>query len=183
MLIQLPEAVESKEYKTIDEIGKKQIGLSVQKIKKEHPEYAGDLGFKHYTVKEVDTDTIANMEELDPNKKVANISDVITDDTIVEMRICADGYGIDAGVCKINLAGYSAHICENHLYLIDAGFKEEHLDALMKRIIGEPEFNIKYIVLFVYNFNEWSINEMLEKNTKVIKNSNKALNIDILTRF
>ncbi len=74
-------------------------------------------------------------------------------------------------------------MCENHLYLINAGFKEEHLNALMKRIIEDPEFNIKYIVLFGYNFNDWSINEMMEKNTKVIKNSNKALNIDILTRF
>ena len=54
-------------------------------------------------------------------------------------------------------------MCENHLYLINAGFKEEHLNALMKRIIEDPEFNIKYIVLFGYNFNDWSINEMMEK--------------------
>lgn len=183
ILVQLPEAVESKEYKTIDEIGRKRIELSAQKIKKEHPEYTGDLGFKHYTVKEVDEDTIANMEEFDPNKNVVNIGDVITDDTIITTWLCADGYGIDADICKIDLAGYSAYMCENHLYLIDAGFKEEHLNALMKRIIEDPEFNIKYIVLFGYNFNDWSINEMMEKNTKVIKNSNKALNIDILTRF
>lgn len=183
ILVQLPEAVESKEYKTIDEIGRKRIELSAQKIKKEHPEYTGDLGFKHYTVKEVDADTIANMEEFDPNKNVVNIGDVITDDTIITTWLCADGYGIDADICKIDLAGYSAYMCENHLYLIDAGFKEEHLNALMKRIIEDPEFNIKYIVLFGYNFNDWSINEMMEKNTKVIKNSNKALNIDILTRF
>lgn len=183
ILVQLPEAVESKEYKTIDKIGRKRIELSVQKIKKEHPDYTGDLGFKHYTVKEVDADTIANMEEFDPNKNVVNIGDVITDDTIITTWLCADGYGIDADVCKIDLAGYSAYMCENHLYLIDAGFKEEHLNALMKRIIEDPEFNIKYIVLFGYNFNDWSINEIMEKNTKVIKNSNKALNIDILTRF
>lgn len=183
ILVQLPEAVESKEYKTIDEIGRKRIELSAQKIKKEHPEYTGDLGFKHYTVKEVDADTIANMEEFDPNKNVVNIGDVITDDTIITTWLCADGYGIDTDICKIDLAGYSAYMCENHLYLIDAGFKEEHLNALMKRIIEDPEFNIKYIVLFGYNFNDWSINEMMEKNTKVIKNSNKALNIDILTRF
>lgn len=183
ILVQLPEAVESKEYKTIDEIGRKRIELSAQKIKKEHPKYTGDLGFKHYTVKEVDADTIANMEEFDPNKNVVNIGDVITDDTIITTWLCADGYGIDADICKIDLAGYSAYMCENHLYLIDAGFKEEHLNALMKRIIEDLEFNIKYIVLFGYNFNDWSINEMMEKNTKVIKNSNKALNIDILTRF
>ena len=183
ILVQLPEAVESKEYKTIDEIGRKRIELSAQKIKKEHPECTGDLGFKHYTVKEVDEDTIANMEEFDPNKNVVNIGDVITNDTIITTWLCADGYGIDADICKIDLAGYSAYMCENHLYLIDAGFKKEHLNALMKRIIEDPEFNIKYIVLFGYNFNDWSINEMMEKNTKVIKNSNKALNIDILTRF
>ena len=38
-------------------------------------------------------------------------------------------------------------MCENHLYLINAGFKEEHLNALMKRIIEDPEFNIKYMDL------------------------------------
>lgn len=113
ILVQLPEAVESKEYKTIDEIGRKRIELSAQKIKKEHPEYTGDLGFKHYTVKEVDADTIANMEEFDPNKNVVNIGDVITDDTIITTWLCADGYGIDADICKIDLAGYSAYMCEN----------------------------------------------------------------------
>ena len=167
----------------IDEIGRKRIELSAEKIKKEHPEYTGDLGFKHYTVKELDADTVANMEEFDPDKKVVNISGEVTDDTIITTWMCVDGYGKDADVCKIDLGGYSAYMCQNHLYLINAGFKEEHLNALMKRILEEPDFNIKYIVLFGYNFNDWSINEMLEKNTKVIKNSNKALSVDILTRF
>ena len=68
--------------------------------------------------------------------------------------------------------------------MIDAGFKEENLNALMKRFVENPNFNIiKYIVLYGYNFNDWSINEMLEKNTKVLKNTEKTLNIDILTRF
>lgn len=53
----------------------------------------------------------------------------------------------------------------------------------MKRFAENLNFNIKYIVLYGYNFNEWSINEMLEKNTKVLKNTEKAFNIDILTRF
>lgn len=131
----------------------------------------------------MDADTIAIMEEFDPNKNVVNIGDVITDDAIITTWLWADGYGIDADVCKIDLVGYSAYRDENHLYLIDAGFKEEHLNALMKRIIEDSKFHIKYIVLFGYNFNDWSINEMMEKNTKVIKNSNKALSIDILTRF
>ena len=134
-------------------------------------------------MKELDADTVANMEEFDPDKKVVNISGEVTDDTIITTWMCVDGYGKDADVCKIDLGGYSAYMCQNHLYLINAGFKEEHLNALMKRILEEPDFNIKYIVLFGYNFNDWSINEMMEKNTKVIKNSNKALSVDILTRF
>ena len=103
ILVQLPEVVDSTEYKTIDEIGRKRIELSAQKIKKEHPEYAGDLGFKHYTVKTVEADTVASMEEFDPNKKVVNMGDVITTDTIITTWVCAD-------VCKLDLAGYSAYM-------------------------------------------------------------------------
>ena len=96
-------------------------------------------------MKELDADTVANMEEFDPDKKVVNISGEVTDDTIITTWMCVDGYGKDADVCKIDLGGYSAYMCQNHLYLINAGFKEEHLNALMKRILEEPDFNIKYI--------------------------------------
>ena len=46
ILIQLPEPVTINGYKTIAEIGKERIRRTAAKIKKENPDYNGDLGFK-----------------------------------------------------------------------------------------------------------------------------------------
>ena len=39
-------------FKTIDEIGMERIRRAAKKIKADNPLFAGDLGFKHYTLED-----------------------------------------------------------------------------------------------------------------------------------
>ena len=54
-------------YRTIDEIGMERIKRAAKKIKEENPLFAGDLGFKHYTLEEVPENTLDKLETFDPS--------------------------------------------------------------------------------------------------------------------
>lgn len=45
-MVQLPESTGASQYPTIAEIGKERIRRAIKKIKAEHPDYTGDLGFR-----------------------------------------------------------------------------------------------------------------------------------------
>ena len=53
-------------YKTIDEVGMERIKRAAKKIHDENPLFAGDLGFKHYTLEEPKEDALLLMERFDP---------------------------------------------------------------------------------------------------------------------
>lgn len=46
IMVQLPESTGASQYPTIAEIGKERIRRAIKKIKAEHPDYTGDLGFR-----------------------------------------------------------------------------------------------------------------------------------------
>lgn len=46
IMVQLPELTSSKDYPTIAEIGKERIRRVIKKIKADHPDHTGDLGFR-----------------------------------------------------------------------------------------------------------------------------------------
>lgn len=183
ILVQLPESVDSKEFKTIDEIGRKRIELSADKIRKEHPEYKGDLGFKHYTVENIENKTLDKIESFDPDIEITDLVDEIGKDTILTTWLCADGYGIDAEDCRIDLGGYNAYLIGKHLYMIDEGFTSNNLDVLMKKFIDEPDFTPEHIIVFGYSFNDWTVIEMLDKNLKALKSMEKSISVDISSRL
>ena len=76
IMVQWPEAVKENSeaakagYKTIDEIGRERIKRAAKKIREENPLFAGDLGFKHYTLKPVPQDTLDKLEVFDPDALV-----------------------------------------------------------------------------------------------------------------
>ena len=55
--------------------------------------------------------------------------------------------------------------------------------ALFEIFDNSPSFNPENIVLFGYSFIEWSITEMLEKNLKILNDSEKNLKINIDVRY
>ncbi|MBQ3806200.1 MAG: site-specific DNA-methyltransferase [Prevotella sp.] len=170
-------------YRTIDEIGMERIKRAAKKIKEENPLFAGDLGFKHYTLEEVPQNTLDKLETFDPNV-ILSTDDALNmfgRDTVLATWLVNDGYGLGAKTEEIVLDKYHATLCGNHLYMTDADFDEEDMAALVDRYQSDPAFNPDCIVLFGYSFSH-NAKDMLEKNKPTI-NLVKDKNIIIDVRY
>lgn len=170
-------------YRTIDQIGMERIKRAAKKIKEENPLFAGDLGFKHYTLEEVPQNTLDKLETFDPNV-ILSTDDVLNmfgRNTVLETWLVNDGYGLGAKTEDIVLDKYHAVLCGNHLYLVDADFTEDAMAALVDRYQSDPAFNPDCIVLFGYSFGHNAM-DMLEKNKPTI-NLVKDKNIIIDVRY
>ena len=170
-------------YRTIDEIGMERIKRAAKKIKEENPLFAGDLGFKHYTLEEVPQNTLDKLETYDPNVLLSteDTLNMFGRDTVLTTWLVNDGYGLGAKTEDIVLDKYHATLCGNHLYMTDADFTEEDMAALVDRYQSDPAFNPDCIVLFGYSFGH-NAKDMLEKNKPTI-NLVKDKNIIIDVRY
>lgn len=170
-------------YRTIDEIGMERIKRAAKKIKEENPLFAGDLGFKHYTLEEVPENTLDKLETFNPNV-ILSTDDVLNmfgRETVLATWLVNDGYGLGAKTEDIVLDKYHATLCGNHLYLTDSDFTENDMAALVDRYQSDPAFNPDCIVLFGYSFGH-NAKDLLEKNKPTI-NLVKDKNIIIDVRY
>jgi type III restriction enzyme/adenine-specific DNA-methyltransferase len=168
---------------TLDFIGFERIKRAAKKIKDENPLFAGDLGFKHYTLEEVPQNTLDKLETFDPNA-ILSTDDVLNmfgRDTVLATWLVNDGYGLGAKTEDVVLDKYHATRCGNHLYMTDADFTEDAMTALVDRYQSDPAFNPDCIVLFGYSFSH-NAKDILEKNKPTI-NLVKDKNIIIDVRY
>ena len=104
-------------------------------------------------------------------------------ETVLTTWLNYDGYGLTSKAEEIDLNGYKAYYFQKHLYLINTDFTQEAVMALFEKYDSTANFNPENIVLFGYSFNEWSVTEMLEKNLKILNDSEKNLKINIDVRY
>ena len=191
ILVQLPEACPEKSaastagYKTIDEIGQARIKKAAAKIAAENPLLAQtmDLGFKHYTLKEVAGKTLDKIEKFDLNDNaLAATDDVLKEfgvETVLATWLVHDGYGFSAEPKVIDLDGYKAYWMEKHVYLIEPGLSDKGISALFDKFETEGSFNPGNVVVFGYSFS-WTQLEALKNNLlKIAANgTNKHVLLD-----
>lgn len=192
ILVQLPEACNPESevgkagiLKTIDEVGMERIKRAAAKIKAENPLFAGDLGFKHYTLAEPSQDTLDKMESFN-REALFGDQDMLKEfgvDTVLQTWLVADGYGLTAESEKLTFGNYEAYYCGNHLYLInpDIDFNEESMAALMDKYMSSS-FSPQHVVIFGYSFSA-SNRIMLDSNLRSLNAGNKSLNISIDVRY
>ncbi len=184
---------------TLDYIGIERIKRAAAKLKRKQNENRAianelfqseilqsvDLGFKHYILSEPNQNTLDKLDSFDKAGLLADTS--ILDDfgrpTILATWLNADGYGLTANAENIELVGYTAYYCQKHLYLIDPGFTLEGMKALLSKYDAEGHFNPENLVLFGYSFPDWSINEMIEKNLRILNDGEKNLKINFTVRY
>lgn len=155
--------------------------LKTEIAEKQHVLDNLDLGFRHYTLRDVSQNVLDKMETFDP-KGLLSDSDILKTfgkDTVLATWCVNDGYGLAVEtqlIEPLSLANYTAYHCGKHLYMIDGdNFDEDATVALVDTIAGKPELKIENIVLFGYSFN-YTQTEMLSKNIKALKTS---INIEI----
>lgn len=170
---------------TLDEIGMERIRRAAKKIKEEDNTYNGDLGFKHYTLIEPDENTIDKLKEYNPKAQIVSDSNTLEKfgkDTVLETYLVRDGYGLGAKVEEVELGKYKAYTCGNHLYLIDSGFDENSMVALVERYGNDMAFNPENVILFGYSFT-YTQTEMIYKDLAILRNGSKDLKLNIDIRY
>lgn len=191
ILVQLPEPCKPDSeaakagYTTIDEVGMERIKRAAKKIKADNPLFAGDLGFKHYTLEEPKEDALLLMEKFDPSKDFFSPLGVedFGVETVLRTWLVADGYGLTEDAEEVMLGDYKAYWKDDHLYMIcpDHDFNESSIAALMDKYNGEP-FSPHNIVIFGYSFG-FTHREELQKNLRTLKDGNKTLTVNIDVRY
>ncbi len=171
-------------YRTIDEIGQERIKRAAAKIKAENPLFAGDLGFKHYTLREVSDIVLDKLEKFDPNQSgfANNILEVFGKETVLETWKVRDGYGMNAKMEEVQLADYTAYQCNDHLYLTDEGMSDEAITALVEKYGDQSAWGPHYVVLFGYSFN-FGATDALKKNLPLLNEGEKQIKINIDIRY
>ena len=169
---------------TLDQIGIERIIRASKKIKEETKTEI-DYGFKHFILNEPNQNTLDKCDTFDKAGLLgdATILDDFGTETVLTTWLNNDGYGLNAKNQTIDLNGYEAYYCNKHLYLINPDFSQEAMIALFDKYNSVSSFNPENIVLFGYSFIEWSITEMLEKNLKILNDSEKNLKINIDVRY
>ena len=170
---------------TLDYVGFERILRASKKIKEDHPDYNGDLGFKHFTLEEVRQDTLDKMDKFDPNAAFGDDTTLkdFGEDTVLRTWLVSDGYGLTEDAEVIDLAGYKAYAKGDHLYMIadDGDFTADSMVALMDKYNNEP-FSPQHIVLFGYSFGATN-RVMLQTNLRTLKDGSKSLKVNLDVRY
>lgn len=188
ILVQLPELCDTKSeaykngYKTIDEIGQERIRRAAKKIKEETNADI-DYGFKHYTIKEVNTNTLDKLEKFEPNYVISDgsILDEFGINAVLTTWMNEDGYGLTDKYEKLELEDYTAYKCQNTIYLLNWNISDLFIKSLIEKYEKEENFDCNRIVMFGYSF---TLNEIqtLKDNLQQVKNI-KGINVEVITRY
>lgn len=171
---------------TLDYIGIERIIRAANKIKKENPNTAADLGFKHFTLREVSGETLDKLEKFDPNNNdlftANNILNAFGKQTVLATWMVRDGYGFSAIAEEIDFAGYKGYYIDKHLYLVDEDMSNEAIIAITDKFNNDGSFNPVNVVLLGYSF-IWTTIEALKTNLLRLKDTEKSLHINFDVRY
>ncbi|NAZ92246.1 site-specific DNA-methyltransferase [Vibrio toranzoniae] len=169
-------------YKTVFDITKARIIKASQKLLDSHPEFQGDLGFKIF-------ETVEDFRVEDDDKELSLMTMTMFDDvmltdeqyhTLLTTWRLHDGSELTTPVKDIDLDNYTAHLCDNRLYMIASDFSSAALKALLSRLDTDKEFSPNKIVFFGKNFDsvkQMELNEALKSYA-----NKKSLEIDLIGR-
>jgi adenine-specific DNA-methyltransferase len=170
-------------YNTIDEIARERIKRAAKKIKAEEGMFEArqDLGFKHYRLAAPDVQTIDKIIEFNPNDEKLLKDDMIAPfankdtgtsglETLLTTWLIDGGNSFDTPVEEVVFAGYKARLLRESqtLYLIDQGFNNDALKAMLNKI-GKREMAAGTIVVYSYSF-DFAIMRELEIGLNTLDN-------------
>lgn len=166
----------------LDEIGQERIRKAAKKIKEETNADI-DYGFKHYTIKNVNTNTLDKLEKFEPNYVISDgsILDEFGINAVLTTWMNEDGYGLTDTYEKLELEDYIAYKCQNTIYLLNWNISDLFIKALIEKYEKEENFDCNRIVMFGYSFTLGEI-QTLKDNLQQVKNI-KGINVEVITRY
>lgn len=187
--VQLPEPTDIKKegykagYKTIFDITKARIKLSADKIRKENPDFQGDLGFKVF-------ETVEDFRVEDDNKELSLMTMTMFDDvmltdeqyhTLLTTWALYDGSLLTTPIELVELDDYQAHYCDGRLYLIAPNFSTNALKELLTKLDEDKTFAPHKVVFYGNNFEsakQMELNEALKSYA-----NKKSLELEVVVRY
>lgn len=190
ILVQLPEEIEKDTeafkagFHTIDEIGTERIKRAAKKIKASNPQYNGDLGFRHFTLKEPSGVALEKIIKFDKNAALGDntLMDEFGVPTILTTWLERDGYGLTPNYQTLDLGGYKAYYIDKHLYIINPDLTEDAVAMLLDKYQTEAMFNPQNIVIYGYSFG-WSELQGLRDSLQTVYSGEKNLRINFEIRY
>ncbi|MCD9550517.1 site-specific DNA-methyltransferase [Photobacterium carnosum] len=185
--IQLLEPTKSKTeaykagYRSIFEITKDRLLKASEKIKQEHPDYKGDLGFKIFET--VEDFRVKDEAELTLENHSFFDDAVLTDEqynTLLTTWCAYDGSLLTTPIQGVVLNGYIAHLCDKRLYLIAPNFNSETIKTLLHELDNNKDFEPNKVVLYGNNIES---SKQMELNEALKGYANKkSLELDLVVR-
>mgnify|MGYP000958690722 FL=1 len=134
------------------EITKARIELAAAKIRAEHPDYTGDLGFKIFQT--ADNFRQHPDKDFSPEQPDLPLNDELNEEqlqTLLTTWTLYDGAALTTPVEPVRLGSYTAYLCEKRLYLMNAGFTSADLLAFIKKLDDDADFNPNRVIVFGSN--------------------------------
>ena len=184
--VQIAEPTDSKSeafkagYHTIFDITKERIIRASQKIRGENPQATGDFGFKIYKT----TPQLINHNlAFDLNQpELPELLELKPDDYLALLTTWRlyDGAKLTEKVTDIDLDGYTAHLCQQNLYLMYPDFQPKHLIQLIKLLDNDPSFTPNRVVMLGETIDSSRQNEIYQA-LKDYANK-KSLDLSVIVR-
>lgn len=169
---------------TYDYVGFERIKCASTQIHKKNPLFHGDLGFKHFTLKEPTAQAIERMEQFNPQSMFGEktLVDEFGVPTILTTWLVRDGYGLTSDIKVLNMAGYELYHIDKHLYIINPDLSEAVVAALVDRYQSDSNFNPQNIVIYGYALS-WGELQGLKDNLGIIRDGEKNMRINFDIRY
>ncbi|HHF0500377.1 TPA: site-specific DNA-methyltransferase [Haemophilus influenzae] len=166
----------------ISEVTQERLIRSAKQIRSQNPDYTGDLGFKIFKT-EPHFQTALNTD-FDPQIDFlpkTDLNDKQLHTLLTTWRVF-DGCRLPEKVQNIDLVGYTAYYCRQHLYLLASGFTSENVKALIERLDNDKDFVPERIVLFGENIDSVMQKELAQA-VKTYANKKGLNNLSVLARY
>lgn len=190
ILVQIPAPFDNKTdaykagFKTIDELGFDRIKRAAKKIKEANPLFHGDLGFKHFTLKEPSGVALEKIIKFEKNTAFGNntLLEEFGVSTILTTWLERDGYGLTCDCHVLDLDGYKAYYIDKHVYLINPNLSDNAVAILLDKFQTEAAFNPLNVVIYGYSFG-WNELQSLKDSLQTVQSGEKNLRINFEIRY
>lgn len=171
-------------YETIFEITRTRISKAAAKIRTEHPDYAGDLGYKMFQTVPIFDSYLDEADELTPNLELFN-ADKLTEQDRANLLLTwavQDGIALTETLIPVDLAGYTAYKGGENghlLYFIHPNVTLSVVIELLRRLDDEAGFSPKHLIVWGYIVESKALREMSEAVAQYTNRKSILLDLDV----
>ena len=169
---------------TLDNIALERLKKVRERNITSNPLFHGDLGFRHFTLKEPAGIALEKIIKFDKNTAFGDntLMEEFGVPTILTTWLERDGYGLTSDYQSLDLGGYKAYYIDKHLYLINPDLSDDAVAGLLDKYQTESSFNPQNVVIYGYSFG-WNELQSLKDSLQTVQAGEKNLRINFEIRY